>query len=124
TLPFLLPYARLRALGFHARSLDETLTFSADVFAYATADVHLRLWGTSMRAWPGPEGSLFPGLTVVALAIVAIAHVWRAADERSGPRPVWARILAWTLAGAAGVAVALICGWSLRVPTVRPVVKI
>jgi hypothetical protein len=125
TLPFLLPYVRLRALGFHSRSLDETLTFSADVFAYATADVHLRLWGGSMRAWPGPEGSLFPGLTVVALTIVAIAHLWRrSADGESGPRPVWARILVWTLAAASAVAVALVCGWSLRVPTVRPVIKI
>ncbi len=124
TLPFLLPYLRLRALGFDPRSLDETLLFSADVFAYATADVHLRLWGASMQAWPGAEGSLFPGLTVVALAIVAVAQVWRRAGAGAGARPVWARVLGWTLAAAAGAAVALVCGWSLRVPTVRPVIKI
>src|SRR5262249_31797520 len=46
TVPFLLPYLELRALGFNPRSLDETRRFSADVYAYLTADPNLRLWGS------------------------------------------------------------------------------
>ena len=45
TVPFLLPYVELRQLGFSPRSLAETRRFSADVYAYVTADPNLRLWG-------------------------------------------------------------------------------
>src|SRR5262245_19337786 len=72
TAPFLLPYLELRALGFNPRSLDETRKFSADVYAYFTADPNLRLWGGIVNAWPKAEGFLFPGITIVALASIAI----------------------------------------------------
>ena len=65
TLPFLLPYLELRRLGFSPRSLAETRRFSADVYAYFTADPNLRLWGPIAQAWPHAEGLLFPGLTIV-----------------------------------------------------------
>ena len=45
TVPFLLPYLELRQLGFNPRSLAETRRFSADVYAYLTADPNLRVWG-------------------------------------------------------------------------------
>lgn len=64
------PYFALRQLGFPARSIDEVVRFSADTFAYFTADSNLRVWGTLARAWPHAEGSLFPGLTITVLAIV------------------------------------------------------
>ena len=52
-----------------AREVDR---FSADVYAYLTAAPNLRRVGrTLVRAWPKPEGALFPGLTIVALAAVA-----------------------------------------------------
>lgn len=70
TAPFLLPYLDLRRLGFSPRSLTETQRFSADVYAYFTADPNLRLWGPIAQAWPKAEGLLFPGLTMVVLAAI------------------------------------------------------
>ena len=77
TVPFLVPYLRLRALGFSARSLAETDKFSADSYAYLTADPGLRLVGGLMQQWPKPEGALFPGFTITALALVALATTFR-----------------------------------------------
>ena len=74
TTPFFLPYWELRALDFAPRSIGETQQFSADVFGYLTADINLWLWGSVWRAWPKPEGSLFPGLTIAALAAFAAAR--------------------------------------------------
>ncbi|PYR43065.1 MAG: hypothetical protein DMF95_26775, partial [Acidobacteria bacterium] len=59
TVPFVLPYLELRRLGFSPRSLFETQRFSADVYAYFTADPNLRLWGPIAQAWPKAEGLLF-----------------------------------------------------------------
>ena len=72
TVPFLLPYLELRRLGFSPRSLAETRRFSADVYAYFTADPNLRLWGPIAQAWPKSEGLLFPGLTIVVLAALGL----------------------------------------------------
>ena len=77
TTPFVLPYIELRRLGFDSRSLAETQQFSADVYGYLTADIHLWLWGSTFRAWPRAEGSLFPGLTVTALAALAVLRTSR-----------------------------------------------
>ena len=60
TMPFLLPYLELRRLGFNPRSLTETKKFSADVYAYFTADPNLRLWGPIASAWQEAEGGCFP----------------------------------------------------------------
>ena len=76
TVPFLLPYVELRRLGFSPRSLAETRRFSADVYAYLTADPNLRLWGSVAQAWPKSEGLLFPGLTIVVLAAIGIGR-WK-----------------------------------------------
>lgn len=122
TGPFLLPYLDLRRLGFSPRSLTETRRFSADVYAYFTADPNLRLWGPIAQAWPKSEGLLFPGLTIVALAVFGAARssfndVARASRlrDRDGGRAVL------QLAGVAmaGVAIALLLGWSIRLPGIK-----
>ena len=87
TVPFLLPYVWLRQLGFTPRSLAETTSFSADVYGYATADIGLRLWGNLVRAWPKPEGSLFPGFTIGFLATLALLHCWLGARRASASLP-------------------------------------
>ena len=74
TLPFLLPYLEVRRLGFQPRTLAEITRFSADTFAYFTADPNVRVWGPIARAWNQPEGALFPGLTIVVLAAFAVAR--------------------------------------------------
>jgi len=53
-------------------SLAETRRFSADVYAYFTADPNLRVWGSIAQAWPRSEGVLFPGLTIVILAAIGV----------------------------------------------------
>jgi hypothetical protein len=125
TIPFLLPYLELRRLGFNPRSLAETKKFSADVYAYFTADPNLRLWGHLATAWQEAEGVLFPGLTIVALA--AFGALRAGAGERAATPPAFASqrasalhhgllflVLACWLA-----AVGLLLGWSIRVPGLR-----
>ena len=112
--PFLLPYIALRRSGFSPRSLDETMRFSADVLAYATADPNARLWGPILQIWPNAEGALFPGLTIVALAVIAVAK-WRDPSE-TWQQPVFVRVVVALIAGCALVMVAMLCGWTLRWP--------
>ncbi|OFW49609.1 MAG: hypothetical protein A3G77_16185 [Acidobacteria bacterium RIFCSPLOWO2_12_FULL_68_19] len=111
TLPFLLPYAALRAEGFGVRSLTETSRFSADVYSYLTAFPEQRIWGSLLQVMPKPEGELFPGLVPIILATIGIvAGVvgsripdpgFRTPDP--GPGRVGPRWLTWLLAaGTAG----------------------
>ncbi|HKY23202.1 MAG TPA: hypothetical protein VJM31_18445 [Vicinamibacterales bacterium] len=83
TLPFLWPYLELRRLGSPARTLAEVLTYSADVYSYWTAPPESHMWGRTMRAFPKPEGDLFPTLTALALAAVGVAACARSAWKTS-----------------------------------------
>jgi len=119
---FLLPYMELRQLGFRPRSLTEARRFSADVYAYFTADPNLRFWGPIAQAWPKAEGLLFPGLTIVALASIAVARSFATGDgdpARVALHGV-ARV-ALHLIGAvfAILIVALLLGWSIRLPGLK-----
>ncbi len=124
TIPFVVPYMRLRAGGFLPRSIEETRRFSADAYSYLTTEPILLVWGNVVRAWPKVEGGLFPGLTIAALALVAIALTWRDARRRSdvadsiGRRRV-AAVLAIGLAASAAISIAVLFGWSLRLPMFR-----
>ena len=73
TLPFLLPYLELRRIGFGPRPIWEVDSFSADVYSYLTAPAELWIWGKLVRAFPKPEGDLFPSFTALALAGVSLA---------------------------------------------------
>ena len=128
TIPFLLPYLELRRLGFSPRSLTETRRFSADVYAYFTADPNLRLWGSVAQAWPKAEGLLFPGLTIAALAIAGAVHRGPALREPQGrperqPRDRFERFQTpgLCLAGIVTLAVilALLLGYSIRLPGIK-----
>jgi len=113
TAPFLVPYVELRRLGFTPRSLDETRRFSADAYAYLTADPNLRLWGPIAQAWPHAEGVLFPGLTIACLAILGA----RAKALAGGGR----ESIALRIAGALWIAIvaALLLGYSVRLPGIK-----
>ena len=123
TVPFLLPYVQLRKLGFSPRSLTETRRFSADVYAYFTADPNLRLWGSIAHAWPKSEGLLFPGLTIVVLAAIGLtyedetAETAKTAEQRSSPRSLGS--LRFLLFVVAALVVTLLLGFSIRLPGVR-----
>ncbi|MEP7304612.1 MAG: hypothetical protein ABJA98_03755 [Acidobacteriota bacterium] len=117
TAPFLVPYWQIRHLGFSPRSLAETTRYSADVLGYGTADLGMWLWGNIVRAWPKPEGSLFPGFTIGLLSAVALAHQGLQARNAAPRVPAtWiARALTPLLVVTVGVTVAILLGWSLRV---------
>jgi hypothetical protein len=132
-VPFLLPYLELRRLGSSPRSLTETMHFSADVYAYLTADSNLWLWGSRVRAWPWPEGSLFPGWSTIGLALVALIGSligpWRetrssdmeptSLAQESAVRRILSRLAGWLFAASSLILVGLIFGWTVRLPLGR-----
>ncbi len=104
TLPFLMPYLELRRLGFPPRAYTEVSSYSADVYSYWTAPAESRLWGNSIRAYPKPEGDLFPSLVLLALTGIAAAASVRQAwsgTSAGAPLPRSRRIAAYGLAAAA-----------------------
>jgi hypothetical protein len=122
TAPFLLPYVELRRLGFSPRSLAETRRFSADVYAYFTADPNLRLWGSVAQAWPRAEGLLFPGLTIVVLAALGIGR-WNEEKTREtaeiAEKTFSRRSLRVFLIGIAAPILTLLLGYSIRLPGLK-----
>jgi hypothetical protein len=70
--PILLGYQRILVdtYGF-SRGLAEIQTYSADVGGLLDAAEGLRFWGW-LRVVDRPEGELFPGLTIAALALFAV----------------------------------------------------
>ncbi len=110
TAPFLLPYAALREQGLAMRSVAEVSRFSSDVYSYATAFSGQRVWGDLLRAFPKPEGELFPGLVPLLLALIGIAAA--GALGRGVPLATrFPRWVVWILAAATighGVAAALV----------------
>ncbi|MCU1383935.1 MAG: rane protein [Acidobacteria bacterium] len=122
TAPFLLPYLELRRLGFDARSLGEVHRFSADVYAYLTADPNLRVWGLIAQAWPRPEGLLFPGATIALFAVIgAGAARARPRDPRqTDDERLRLSRLAWTAAAIlAALVITLLFGYSIRLPRLK-----
>ena len=121
TAPFLLPYVELRRLGFSPRSLTETRRFSADVYAYFTADPNLRVWGSIAQAWPKSEGLLFPGLTIVVLAAIGLRYQGATAENAEpgrSLRPLRSpRLL--LLVAAAALILTLLLGYSVRLPGIK-----
>jgi hypothetical protein len=124
TAPFLMPYVELRRLGFDPRSLIEIRRFSADVYAYFTADPNLRLWGPIAQAWPKSEGLLFPGVTIVLLAAIGLRYEEETAESAETAKPRFAlrflRSPRFLLLVAAAVLVAtLLLGFSIRLPGIK-----
>jgi hypothetical protein len=88
TVPFMLPYVWLRGATGERRSIDEVKWFSADVYAYVTAEYNLTLLGPWLRTFPRAEGDLFPGFSPLLLSAVAVAWGLRrtlAATRGTGP---------------------------------------
>ena len=107
TLPFLLPYLELRRLGLGPRALNEVKSFSADVFSYWTSPAESHLWGTAIRGFPKPEGDLFPTLSALLLASVALAgsvsQAWTLASGRAAAASRTLMPIVWIAVAAAVV---------------------
>ncbi len=88
TAPFLYPYLQLRRLGQPPRPLAAVVQYSADSYAWLTANDQLRLWSTHLQTFVRPEGDLFPGLVPLVLVVIAMVLVgaerWtqRSRDDR------------------------------------------
>jgi hypothetical protein len=91
TVPFLLPYAAVREALPTTRSRGEVIRYSADVYSYATAAS--TLWSPVMRAYPKPEGDLFPGLIPVMFVLVWLATTWRTATRHLPAKRRWLEAL-------------------------------
>jgi hypothetical protein len=93
--PFLFPYLELRRLGFPPRTLEELVTFSADVWGYVTAPLVNRLWGSwlGLTPWPRAENELFGGAVLYLAAAVGCVEYTRMRWRES------AKPLATTTAG-------------------------
>ena len=112
TAPLLYPYVRLKAQGQPARPLAAVVQYSADTYAWLTANDQLWFWGARLQRLVRPEGDLFPGLIPIALTLlvmgmVAVQH-WRG-DEGTGRPSVWRSVVAIVAAVlAAGHVVAIL----------------
>lgn len=83
TWPFLLPYSEVRNATQLSRDINETIRYSADTYSYLTAFNGTWPWGQVLRAYPKPEGDLFPGSVPLLLAVVALVGWFRPAASRS-----------------------------------------
>jgi hypothetical protein len=114
TLPFLLPYRELRARGGIVRPLEEIAYYAADVSYYAVAPQALRVVGPLLRGYTRPEGALYPGIVVAAMALLATSLVVRRAWRETAPTANdggWLpRLTAWGAGlSLAATAIALVC---------------
>ena len=95
TLPFLIPYLKVRGHGLGVRSLGEIMMFSADVHAFASAPINLWLWGERLTGFHRGEGQAFPGFTILLLALVGIGAGWLTRTRRlHQPLPAWRQVTA------------------------------
>jgi hypothetical protein len=101
TWPFITPYMRVRSLdGVGVRSVAEVVGFSADVQAFATAASGTHLFGETIRSFFKAEGEGFPGFTMTAFALLAIAAGMRRAIAHLPWRRMqdWAAVTLWLAA--------------------------
>jgi hypothetical protein len=87
TAPFLYPYLQLRRLGQPARPLAAVVQYSADSYAWLTANDQLRLWSTHLQTLVRPEGDLFPGLVPILLALIGLVLVGIDRSRATYPLP-------------------------------------
>ena len=122
TAPFLYPYAQLRAQGQPPRPLAAVAQYSADSYAWLTANDQLWFWGSRLQRLVRPEGDLFPGLVPLTLALVALLAVglerWRGAGGGTIRVDWWRRVVeavaALLAAGHVGAILIALFGGAVR----------
>jgi hypothetical protein len=88
-VPLLLGYRAWHATYGLARVYGEARTYAADIAGLASISHRESLWRGWLPATYG-EGSLFPGVTIAALAVIAIAAATPVSRDR---RSTWSRRL-------------------------------
>ena len=106
TWPFVSPYLKVRRHGdAGVRSVQESMEFSADVYAFATAS-EKSVEGDLVAAFPKGEGEGFAGFAILALAGVAV--IWGIGQARATARTASPPVSRRTIAGRVlGIALAL-----------------
>ncbi|RPJ84065.1 MAG: hypothetical protein EHM13_05825, partial [Acidobacteria bacterium] len=121
SLPLVPVFLKYRAIQDHyglSRTMHEIIVFSAEPRAWLQVSQAIAAWSPTLND-VNPEVNLFPGLTTVALLVLAAVPLTfrrresRGASFRQADRPsaTTARRLAWRLsavAGAAGLAITLV----------------
>jgi len=120
--PILLGYRRILVdtYGF-TRGLEEIQKFSADVGSLLNAANELWLWGW-LHVVQRPEGELFPGVTIVALALFGVLAARPFATSKEAARTRWLRRVFAVLFVACAVAALLPVyydSWRLTIGGVR-----
>jgi hypothetical protein len=105
-MPIGIGYSRIHSYYGFRRTLEEIVAFSADITALFTASPLLALWGWTAR-WIRPEGELFPGAAIAALAATGAILAWRSRIARDDRH----RLRTWLLLPASLFAVIAIGGW-------------
>src|SRR5260370_10483632 len=105
--PIALGYSRIQSYYGLGRPLDVIVQLSADLTSLFAASRLLALWGWTTR-WARPEGELFPGATIAALAATGAILAWR----RRTPRVGLDRVRTGLLAAGCVSAIIAVCGWT------------
>jgi hypothetical protein len=123
TVPFLLPYLEVQRLYAFERPFGEVLTFSANVWSYATAAEPIHLWGRLLRFHPHGEGETFLGVAATILALAAVAGAVADGCEAAVSEPAalgWRRrlggllTLLFVVQGLAWLSTVLVGGFNVR----------
>jgi len=107
-LPLLKGYERIHAWYGLQRSFSEIVQLSADVSSIGVASPLIALWGWTAK-WAHPEGELFPGLTILAIAGAGAMLQWR---RESPARDRLDRWTIWLTAAATACAALAFLGWT------------
>ena len=103
-VPIALEYWRVHRYYGFSRGLEEVRLFSADLTSFVTASPVLRVWGFTGALDSNQERQLFPGLTVVVLALAGIFVALRRArsdDQRWRRASIALLLLALLFTGVA-----------------------
>ena len=82
-LPFYVPYQLASDLYGMRRGWGEIETFSGRPVDFLTAGPQNKLYGPLTQKLAHPEGDFFPGLSVVALGVIAVVLLWARKPEKS-----------------------------------------
>jgi hypothetical protein len=105
--PLAVGYSRIHAYYDLRRGFNEIIELSADLTSLFAASPLLALWGWTAR-WAHPEGQLFPGATIAALAAAGAILAWR----RRTPCVGLDRVRTGLLATGCVLAIIAVCGWT------------
>ena len=120
-LPIVVGYQRIHAFHGFSRLPGEVASYGADFASFVTAWPLLRVWGFTSSFTAGQERELFPGLTIVVLAVagLVVAIRRRPPAGNSWQRTSGALLLAACVAAATSLAFDFSGAWSIQAAGLR-----